>query len=195
MPGSFQLKTQNKLKGKTLEYHQLNSFIFRFILSFQLKISRHDNSTLNLEFCMGNARAPNSSAFFLFAQWIFINFYSCKIHGCVQCLSHFCATALTSSQAGPDPPTSTNKLALDLLHTKSEEIESLERAVAREQARADGYVEVIRQLEERLAVMEQPHSSNGKRLRIKAWINTWGRGPSQAWHVRVLLRMISPYTV
>jgi hypothetical protein len=68
MPGNFQLKTQNKLEAKTLEYHQLNSFAFRFILSFQLKISRHDNSTLNLEFCIGNARAQNPFAFFLFAQ-------------------------------------------------------------------------------------------------------------------------------
>jgi hypothetical protein len=37
-------------------------------LSFQLKISRHENSTLNLEFCIENARAPNPFAFFLFAQ-------------------------------------------------------------------------------------------------------------------------------
>jgi hypothetical protein len=68
MPGKFQLKSQNKLEGKTLEYHQLNSFTFRFILSFQLKISRYDNSTLNLKFYIGNAQAPNSFAFFQFAQ-------------------------------------------------------------------------------------------------------------------------------
>jgi hypothetical protein len=37
-------------------------------LNFELKISRYDTSTLNLEFYIGNARAPNSFAFFLFAQ-------------------------------------------------------------------------------------------------------------------------------
>jgi hypothetical protein len=68
MPRNFQLKTQNKLEGKTLEYHQMNSFTLRFILIFQLKISRHDNSMLNLEFCIGHAKAPNPFAFFLFTQ-------------------------------------------------------------------------------------------------------------------------------
>ena len=68
MPGNFQLKTQNKSEGKTVQLMVFKTFTFLFILSFQLKISRHDNSTLNLEFCIGNARAQNPFAFFLFAQ-------------------------------------------------------------------------------------------------------------------------------
>jgi hypothetical protein len=45
----------------------------------------------------------------------------------------------------------TAKLALDLLHTKSVEIESLDQSVAREQAKAEDYAVKIRQLESRLA--------------------------------------------
>jgi hypothetical protein len=37
-----------------------------------------------LKFCKGNARAPKSFAFFLFTQLIFINFWGCKIHACLQ---------------------------------------------------------------------------------------------------------------
>jgi hypothetical protein len=51
-----------------LQHYLLKHFIFRFSLSFQLKPSMHHNSPLNLEFCKGNARAPKSFAFFLFAQ-------------------------------------------------------------------------------------------------------------------------------
>ena len=85
MSGNFQLKARTKSEGKTLQYCLLKSFTFRFSLSFQLKFSRHDNSPLNLEFCKGNARAPKSFAFFQFTQWIFINFWGCRIHACLQC--------------------------------------------------------------------------------------------------------------
>jgi hypothetical protein len=68
IPGNFQLKTQNESEDKTVQLMVFKSFTFQFILNFELQISRHDNSTLNLEFYMGNARAPNPFAFFLFAQ-------------------------------------------------------------------------------------------------------------------------------
>jgi hypothetical protein len=74
MPGNFQSKTQNEFDGKTVQLMVFKSFTFQFILSFQLKISRHENFTINFEFCIGNARAPNPFAFFPFAQYIFRNF-------------------------------------------------------------------------------------------------------------------------
>jgi hypothetical protein len=68
MPGNFQLNAQTTSEGKTLQYCLLKSFTFRCSLSFHLKISRHDNSILNLKICKGNARAPKSFTFFLFTQ-------------------------------------------------------------------------------------------------------------------------------
>jgi hypothetical protein len=56
------------LKVKLLAHCQTHTSTFIFISSFQLKFSRHDNSTLNLGFCIENARDSNSFTVFQFAQ-------------------------------------------------------------------------------------------------------------------------------
>jgi hypothetical protein len=65
---NFNWKLKINLKVKLLAHCQTHTSTFIFISSFQLKISRHDNSTLNLEFCIENARDSNYFTFFQFAQ-------------------------------------------------------------------------------------------------------------------------------
>jgi hypothetical protein len=59
----FNSKFKINLKEKVWAWQWANSFTFRFISSFQLKISTHDNPMVNLEFYIEYARALNSLAF------------------------------------------------------------------------------------------------------------------------------------